>query len=78
MEAGAQVRVVEKCAQPGGNSLVSSANTIYPQDSADAAAFARYLIEVCESTTPAEVIETYVQGLLDLPRWLTAMGGGSR
>jgi ornithine--oxo-acid transaminase len=30
-EAGARVLVVEKCPQPGGNSLVSSANTVYPQ-----------------------------------------------
>jgi glycine/D-amino acid oxidase-like deaminating enzyme len=28
-DAGAQVLVVEKCPQPGGNSLVSSANTVY-------------------------------------------------
>lgn len=74
-EAGAQVLVVEKCPQPGGNSLVSSANTVYPQNPVDVARFSRYLIEVCEGTTPAEVIETYVQGLLEIPGWLAAMGG---
>jgi succinate dehydrogenase/fumarate reductase flavoprotein subunit len=30
-EAGARVMVVEKCPQPGGNSLMSSANTVYPE-----------------------------------------------
>jgi succinate dehydrogenase/fumarate reductase flavoprotein subunit len=74
-EAGARVLVVEKCPQPGGNSLVSSANTVYPQNPADVARFTRYLIEVCEGTTPAEVIETYVRGLLEIPGWLAAMGG---
>ncbi len=74
-EAGAQVLVVEKCPQPGGNSLVSSANTVYPENPTDVARFTRYLIEVCEGTTPAEVIETYVRGLLELPGWLAAMGG---
>lgn len=74
-EAGARVLVVEKCLQPGGNSLVSSANTVYPQTSADAAQFTRYLIEVGAGTTPAALIETYVAGLLELPGWLAAMGG---
>ncbi|HEU0127035.1 MAG TPA: FAD-dependent oxidoreductase [Pseudonocardiaceae bacterium] len=74
-EAGARVLVVEKCPQPGGNSLVSSANTVYPQDPADVARFTRYLIEVCEGTTPDDVIETYVRGLLEIPDWLAAMGG---
>jgi choline dehydrogenase-like flavoprotein len=74
-EAGARVLVVEKCPQPGGNSLVSSANTVYPQDPADVARFTRYLIEVCEGTTPGDVIETYVRGLLEIPDWLAAMGG---
>ncbi|MCA1709395.1 MAG: FAD-binding protein, partial [Actinobacteria bacterium] len=74
-EAGAQVLVVEKCPQPGGNSLVSSANTVYPHTPADAARFTQYLIEVCEGTTPTELIDTYVAGLLELPGWLTAMGG---
>lgn len=74
-EAGARVLVLEKCPQPGGNSLVSSANTVYPRNPADVARFIRYLIEVCEGTTPAEVIETYVRGLLKIPGWLAAMGG---
>ena len=74
-DAGAQVLVVEKCPQPGGNSLVSSANTVYPQNPADVGRFTRYLIEVCEGTTPAELIETYVRGLLELPGWLAALGG---
>ena len=69
-DAGARVLVVEKCPQPGDNSLVSSANTVYPQRPDDVERFARYLTEVCDGTTPAEVIEAYVQGLLELPAWL--------
>jgi succinate dehydrogenase/fumarate reductase flavoprotein subunit len=74
-EAGARVLVVEKCAQPGGNSLVSSANTVYPATPADAPRLTRYLIEVSDGSTPAELIDTYVQGLLQLPAWLARMGG---
>jgi succinate dehydrogenase/fumarate reductase flavoprotein subunit len=74
-DAGARVLVVEKCPQPGGNSLVSSANTVYPHTPADAQRFTRYLIEVCAGTTPSELIDTYVAGLLELPGWLAAMGG---
>jgi succinate dehydrogenase/fumarate reductase flavoprotein subunit len=74
-DLGAQVLVVEKCPQPGGNSLVSSANTVYPQTPADAQRFTRYLTEVCQGTTPTELIATYVQGLVCLPDWLAAMGG---
>lgn len=77
-EAGARVLVVEKCPQPGGNLLVSSANTVYPQNPADVARFTRYLIEVCEGITPTEVIETYVRGLLEIPSWLAAMAGSLR
>jgi succinate dehydrogenase/fumarate reductase flavoprotein subunit len=68
-DAGAQVVVVEKCAQAGGNSLVSSANTVYPAHPDDVQRFCRYLTEVCAGTTPAEVIETYVHGLVQLPAW---------
>ena len=60
-DSGAQVLVVEKCREPGGNSLVSSANTVYPQTPADAERFTRYLIEVCEGTTPTELIDTYLR-----------------
>jgi succinate dehydrogenase/fumarate reductase flavoprotein subunit len=74
-DAGAQVVVVEKCAQAGGNSLVSSANTVYPAHPDDVQRFCRYLTEVCAGTTPAEVIETYVHGLVQLPAWLAGMGG---
>ena len=74
-DAGARVSVVEKCPQPGGNSLVSSANTIYPEHPDDVERFSRYLTEVCDGTTPAEVIEAYVQGLVELPAWLESMGG---
>lgn len=74
-DAGARVLVVEKCAQPGGSSLVSSANTVYPEHQDDVQRFSRYLTEVCDGTTPAEVIEAYVQGLVELPAWLESMGG---
>lgn len=74
-DAGARVLVVEKCAQPGGNSLVSSANTVYPAHPDDVERFGRYLTEVCDGTTPAEVIEAYVKGLVALPAWLESMGG---
>lgn len=74
-DAGARALVVEKCAQPGGNSLVSSANSVYPKHSDDVERFCRYLIEVCDEATPAEVIEAYVQGLVELPAWLEDMGG---
>lgn len=74
-DAGARVLMVEKCAQPGGNSLVSSANTVYPEHPDDVERFCRYLTEVCDGTTPAEVIEAYVQGLVELPAWLEGMGG---
>jgi succinate dehydrogenase/fumarate reductase flavoprotein subunit len=74
-DAGARVLVVEKCAQPGGNSLVSSANTVYPERPEDVDRFCRYLTEVCDGTTPAEVIEAYVLGLVELPAWLAGMGG---
>lgn len=40
-DAGARVLVVEKCVQPGGNSLVSSANTVYPQRPEDVERFCR-------------------------------------
>jgi hypothetical protein len=49
-----------KCPQPGGNSRVSSANTVYPHTPADPERLTHYLIEVCEGTIPTELIDTYV------------------
>lgn len=74
-ETGARVLLVEKGPEPGGNSLVSSANTVYPKRPEDVERFSRYLAEVCDGTTPADVVEAYVRGLVQLPAWLESMGG---
>jgi succinate dehydrogenase/fumarate reductase flavoprotein subunit len=77
-DAGAQVLVVEKREQAGGNSLVSSANTVYPARPDDVQRFCRYLTEVRDGTTPAEVIEAYVHGLVQLPAPLVVVNSTPR
>ncbi|QDE93948.1 hypothetical protein BHS06_04140 [Myxococcus xanthus] len=72
---GAETLIIEKMAQPGGNSLVSSAMMIYPVDPAQAEQFATYLHEVTYGTTPRELVDTFVQGLLENPAWFESLGG---
>lgn len=74
-EHGAETIILEKMPQPGGNSYVSSANMIFPQTTADASKFADYLNEVNFGTTERELVETFIEGLLENPAWLESLGG---
>lgn len=74
-DQGAETIILEKMQQPGGNSLVSSANMVFPQNTAVADKFADYLNEVNFGTTERELVDTFVQGLLENPAWLESLGG---
>lgn len=77
---GAKVVIIEKAERGGGNSFVSSANMtvpidFYPTDKPDGAAFARYLHEVAQGTTPPKVIDAFVQGEYEMFAWIRSLGG---
>ncbi|WP_414586591.1 FAD-binding protein [Scytonema sp. PCC 10023] len=74
-EHGAQTLILEKMPRGGGNSYVSSANMVFPKNTADADKFADYLNEVNFGTTERELVDTFVQGLLENPAWLESLGG---
>ncbi|MGB3205507.1 MAG: FAD-binding protein [Crinalium sp.] len=72
---GAETIILEKMSHGGGNSYVSSANMVFPKDPADADKFANYLNEVNFGTTEPEIVDTFVNGLLENPAWLESLGG---
>ncbi|WP_414586582.1 FAD-binding protein [Scytonema sp. PCC 10023] len=74
-EHGAETLILEKMLCPGGNSLVSSANMVFPKNTADADKFADYLNEVNFGTTEPELVDTFVKGLLENSAWLESLGG---
>lgn len=74
-EHGAETIILEKMPRAGGNSLVSSANMVFPQNPALADKFADYLNEVNFGTTERELVDTFVEGLLENPAWLESLGG---
>lgn len=72
---GARVLLLEKADQGGGNSLVSSAMMVYPADASQKDQFVDYLHQVCHGTTPRELVQTFVDGLLHNPAWFEELGG---
>lgn len=71
---GAETVILEKMPQPGGNSYVSSAMMIFPKNADDADKFANYLNEVNFGTTERELVDTFVNELLENPAWLESLG----
>jgi succinate dehydrogenase/fumarate reductase flavoprotein subunit len=74
-DQGAETVILEKMKQPGGNSLVSSANMIFPEAPAAADQFADYFHEVNFGTTNRKLVDRFIQGLLENPAWLESLGG---
>ncbi|MFF2079092.1 FAD-dependent oxidoreductase [Kitasatospora sp. NPDC058162] len=75
-DAGAEVTVLEKMAQPGGNSRVSGGNCVIPRDSDEAVeSFTDYLTELCFGTTPRDVVEAIVREARTLVKWCADLGG---
>lgn len=74
-DAGAEVLILEKLDQPGGNSLVSSAMMIFPTDPSQAPRLAEYLHRVTCETTDRSLIDTFVEGLMKNPDWFESLGG---
>lgn len=60
LEHGAETLILEKMPRPGGNSLVSSANMVFPQNTADADKFADYLSEFDTRTYTYSRLPSYV------------------
>jgi succinate dehydrogenase/fumarate reductase flavoprotein subunit len=74
-DMGAKVIILEKMSISGGNSRLSGANIGMPRYPQEFPKFAEYLKAVCFKTTEPEIIDTYVNGLKELPDWFRAMGG---
>ncbi|MYM22183.1 FAD-dependent oxidoreductase [Duganella sp. FT135W] len=72
---GVQVLLLEKADQAGGNSLVSSAMMTYPILEEQKQQFVDYLHQVTHGTTPKELVQTFVDGLLLNPQWFRDLGG---
>jgi len=72
---GASVIILEKSAIPTPNSRCSAGNQIYPKDPKDKEKFAAYLHAVSFGTVRREIVDAFVDGLLQNPDWYKEMGG---
>ncbi|MBI2854096.1 MAG: FAD-binding protein [Chloroflexi bacterium] len=70
-DAGANVAVLEKMAEGGGNSKVGGANIIIPRDMR----FLDYLDTISFKTTPRDALEVFVKGTIEIPAWIRKLGG---
>jgi succinate dehydrogenase/fumarate reductase flavoprotein subunit len=73
-DCGANVVVIEKMPEPGGNSCYSAGNcgVVRPGSSA---LFARYLDRLNFGMTPYDVFEAYAEGSEKLEEWFSVLGG---
>jgi succinate dehydrogenase/fumarate reductase flavoprotein subunit len=71
-DAGARVLIAEKMPEGGGSTQESGGSlaTIRDRDGA-----VEHYLALTEGRTPRAVMETYVDGVADLPRWIGANGG---
>jgi len=75
-DTGANVLVVEKMDNSGGNSRVSAGSLLVAEESKiQQLKLINYLYRLCSKRTPKKVIETLVQGSLELEEWIKKRGG---
>ena len=74
-ENGASVVLLEKSAVPTSNSRCSAGNQVYPKDSKDKEKFAAYLHAISFGTVEREIVDAFVDGLLENPEWFKKIGG---
>ncbi len=72
---GANVILLEKSAVPTSNSRCSAGNQVYPKDPRDKEKFAEYLTAVSFGTVEREIVDAFVDGLMENPEWYKKMGG---
>jgi succinate dehydrogenase/fumarate reductase flavoprotein subunit len=73
-EREASVLVLEKMAFPGGSSQESHGGIrLLPREAAEAVA--EHFFALCQGATPRDVIDAFVNGLLELAPWVEAHGG---
>ena len=74
-ENGASVVLLEKSAVPTSNSRCSAGNQMYPKDPKDKAKYAEYLHAISFGSVEREIVDAFVDGLLENPEWYQKMGG---
>lgn len=74
-DSGANVILLEKMPYLGGNTGVAGGNMSFPKDSGK---FSQYLKTLCFETTEPELIDTFVEGLMQNPDWFKQMGAELR
>jgi len=74
-DKGASVILLEKMPYPGGNTGVAGGNITMPHNPDK---FRQYLKTLCFDTTPPELIDRFVDGLLKIPNWFKEMGADLR
>ncbi len=74
-ENGAKVVILEKMPVPGGNTRMAAGMHELPRNKESVAKFTQYLKESCYGTSDPEVVEAYVEGLMQLPEWYKSIGG---
>ena len=72
---GANVIILEKSAVPTSNSRCSAGNQTYPKDPKDKAKYAEYLHAISFGSVEREIVDVFVDGLLENPEWYKKMGG---
>lgn len=74
-ENGASVVLLEKSAVPTSNSRCSAGNQMYPKDPKDKEKYAEYLHAISFGSVEREIVDAFVDGLLENPEWYKKMGG---
>lgn len=74
-DLGADVLILEKAAEGGGNTRVSAGNFCDPGNTPPAK-YADYLETICHGTTERVVIDAFVEGAYRIRDWIEEMGGG--
>jgi len=74
-ENGASVIIIEKMDTPGGNTRMAAGMHELPSNSEGVAKFTEYLKASCFNTSDPELVDAYVNGLMQLPEWYKSIGG---
>ena len=74
---GSKVLIIEKMAQPGGNTAISSGGFMVPQDGPTALKYLTATYDLANSEKDDELLNTFCKEIMGVKDWMTGLKDGT-
>lgn len=76
-DKGSKVLIIEKMAQPGGNTAISSGGFMVPQDGPTALKYLTATYDLANSEKDDELLNTFCKEIMGVKDWMTGLKEGT-